>query len=310
MTFNVIIGVSYIYNAHGPDGIRDQTMKDLDDIGRIQFVLDNYDIVEYGGKVSSYTTIKPNGYPTLAESVIYKKAINGTICVVEAVPDTRAKTAFIVSAFKENKNKEAQHPVSTQGALTRTSENADVETSTEINISFDDAKVKDKFSMDLPIEKTRERAVEEFGTTTRFSEAGYLLPDGQMLDFSGKNDGGPKGARTIDHREIDAENTGGISYGEGNAGSDRNGQRTYGVAAAKPSESIYGGAGETQAGREARRRAAADIAAAVEAKGVVSVSTASQGIAAGTNNKTLKIVPSMRFFFSLIALQLNVRPFA
>ena len=41
-------------------------------------------------------------------------------------------------------------------------------------------------------------AKEEYGTTKDFREAGYLLPDGSMLDFS---DGEP-GTRTIDHRNI------------------------------------------------------------------------------------------------------------
>lgn len=45
-------------------------------------------------------------------------------------------------------------------------------------------------------------AVREFGTTTDPKEAGYLLPDGRMLDFSGKRDGGSPGQRSYDHREI------------------------------------------------------------------------------------------------------------
>lgn len=45
-------------------------------------------------------------------------------------------------------------------------------------------------------------AVREFGITTDPKEAGYLLPDGRMLDFSGKRDGGSPGQRSYDHREI------------------------------------------------------------------------------------------------------------
>lgn len=45
-------------------------------------------------------------------------------------------------------------------------------------------------------------AKDEFGTTTDFREAGYLLPDGSMLDFSEKRDGGPAGQRSQDHRSI------------------------------------------------------------------------------------------------------------
>ena len=50
--------------------------------------------------------------------------------------------------------------------------------------------------------KRMSAAKKEFGTTTNFSEAGYLLRDGSMLDFSGKREGGPAGVRYMDHREI------------------------------------------------------------------------------------------------------------
>ncbi len=43
-----------------------------------------------------------------------------------------------------------------------------------------------------------ERAIEHFGTTTKPHEAGFILYDGQMLDFSG----GYKDERRIDHSEI------------------------------------------------------------------------------------------------------------
>ena len=43
----------------------------------------------------------------------------------------------------------------------------------------------------------RQLAVEQFGTTSEFERAGYILPDGQMLDFA-RNDK----SRDTDHREI------------------------------------------------------------------------------------------------------------
>ena len=41
-----------------------------------------------------------------------------------------------------------------------------------------------------------------FGTTYKINEAGYLLTDGKLLDFSGRHEGGPGGYRTVDHRDI------------------------------------------------------------------------------------------------------------
>lgn len=46
------------------------------------------------------------------------------------------------------------------------------------------------------------KAEKHYGTTTDFAEAGYLLRDGKMLDFSGHKFGGPRHHRTMDHREI------------------------------------------------------------------------------------------------------------
>jgi len=46
-------------------------------------------------------------------------------------------------------------------------------------------------------------AVKNMGLTKDIREAGYVLPDGRMLDFSGKRDGGDSGVRYMDHREID-----------------------------------------------------------------------------------------------------------
>lgn len=135
----------HIYAEHGPNGTTDHSMADLNDIGRIQYVLDNYDAAKEGGTVGSYTTIKPNGKPGLAKAVVFEKEINGTYYVVEAVPDTKAKTTYVVSAYLSkndgDRKVEAQYPASAQSALTRTSENADTMTSTESTIPQTDGGV-------------------------------------------------------------------------------------------------------------------------------------------------------------------------
>ena len=45
-------------------------------------------------------------------------------------------------------------------------------------------------------------AIQEKGLTDDIYEAGYILPDGTMLDLSGKRDGGPAGKRSEDHRQL------------------------------------------------------------------------------------------------------------
>lgn len=49
-----------------------------------------------------------------------------------------------------------------------------------------------------PSEYFRRKALKAFKTTSNFNEAGYLLPDGKMLNFSG----GERNHRNRDHREI------------------------------------------------------------------------------------------------------------
>ena len=94
----------HILRRHGENGEADHSMRDLNDLGRIQYVLDNYDSVVDGGTSSAYVTTKSNGHVGSAKTVIFSKAVNGTYYVVEAVPDTSKRTTYIVSAYM-TKNK-------------------------------------------------------------------------------------------------------------------------------------------------------------------------------------------------------------
>ncbi len=71
-----------------------------------------------------------------------------------------------------------------------------------------------KFSM-KDAEEHDAAVLSYFGRTTKWAETGYLLLDGQKLDFSGRHDGAPGGYRTVDHRDISdalGEDYGGDSY--------------------------------------------------------------------------------------------------
>lgn len=48
-----------------------------------------------------------------------------------------------------------------------------------------------------------DKAKAQFGLTNNFNAAGYMLPDGSLLDFSEANDGGNPNQRSLDHREIE-----------------------------------------------------------------------------------------------------------
>lgn len=113
----------HIVDRHGANGKADTSMQDINDIARMQYVLNNYDRMEYAGKTNSYTTIKENGKAGLADTVRYIKAVNGTYYVVEAVPNTKSKTTYIVSAYMSKNKEGTQYPANTKSPG-ETSENA------------------------------------------------------------------------------------------------------------------------------------------------------------------------------------------
>ncbi len=115
----------HIVERHGANGAADTSMQDINDIARMQYVLDNYDSMEPAGYTRAYTTNKPNGRPGQAKTVKYIKAVNGTYYIIEAVPDTKAKTTFIVSAYMSNKKAgESQTTDANAPAWTAKPENA------------------------------------------------------------------------------------------------------------------------------------------------------------------------------------------
>ena len=64
------------------------------------------------------------------------------------------------------------------------------------NIAYKDKSVK------LSMRDSETAAVQQIGTTFKWSETGYITPSGKQLDFSGKKQGAPGGYRSMDHREI------------------------------------------------------------------------------------------------------------
>ena len=88
--------VRHIEKRHGLGGEHDQSMKSIDDLARIGFVVDNYDEIVYEGKISSGYSDE-NGNPS--PLITIKKRINGTYYVVEAVNSAKGCRNYIISAF-------------------------------------------------------------------------------------------------------------------------------------------------------------------------------------------------------------------
>ena len=95
--------IRHITKRHGADGLSDSSMQSPEDIGRLEYVLQNYDEIRWDGK---YDSQLQNADGTFSKQILYSKRINGSYYVVQTVPDTKAKRLIIKSAYKSGgKNK-------------------------------------------------------------------------------------------------------------------------------------------------------------------------------------------------------------
>lgn len=90
--------VAHINKRHGRHGKHDNTMRDISDLGRIEYVLNNYDEIIVGERVSDGFRNKIGKH---ASSVLFVKRIDGHIFVAEAVTDSiKKKELYIESMYK------------------------------------------------------------------------------------------------------------------------------------------------------------------------------------------------------------------
>ena len=101
-------GFNHIEKRHVINGEADQTMVDTNDVARIPWVLENYDkaeaVLDNGQQVYISSSMDKNNYP--APLIKFSKAIDGTVYVVEAVPDSKYKTLWVETAYI-NKNRKS-----------------------------------------------------------------------------------------------------------------------------------------------------------------------------------------------------------
>lgn len=164
-------GFVHIENRHGTNGTQDQSMSDLNDVARQGWVIENYDDIgrlkdRNGEYVDSYGYLDANGEPSPV--VVYRKRINGTYYLVEAVADGRWKKLWTVSAYISDKKIDASwtsnasfetpnftsETGSTAASVTIVAESGDiVNPSAEIS---SEAREKTKFSLRSPVEETKD----------------------------------------------------------------------------------------------------------------------------------------------------------
>lgn len=252
--------IEHIIKDHGENGLADHSMRDLNDIARIQYVIDNYDSIEHGGTSSAYVYQNKYGRNANAQTVIMKKKVNGTYFVVEAVPDTSKKTVFITSAYmsKDGTNKSAASSSGNAEAPRVTSETAT------------------KNTADL---------------------AGAYAPNPIIANDSVtvNTEGGNQNGETTGNQPIGAAN---IAAGEGSTGgtavSDGEQRGPAGTGAHEQAAPVAGATGQSQ--RADGRRAAFERQNRIQAirdsvRDAIPVSPREVGIPGGSTDTTMKIVP-------------------
>ena len=100
--FNVAIEarqIEHILKDHGENGASDRSMANPEDIAKIQYALESPDSIRPAGSTRAYVTNK-NGQMKPADTILYEKQNgDGSYYVVQAVPDTKKKTLYVVTAF-------------------------------------------------------------------------------------------------------------------------------------------------------------------------------------------------------------------
>lgn len=91
--------IAHILKDHGKNGITDHSMENVNDIAKMEYVMQEPDSISPSGKTQAYSYMR-DGKNRTADTVIYEREIGDkSYYVVQAVADTKKKTLFVVSAF-------------------------------------------------------------------------------------------------------------------------------------------------------------------------------------------------------------------
>lgn len=92
--------LKHIEKRHGKNGKADNSMKNKNDLARINYILENYDNVEVVDKSSKEFN---NSNNKSAQIILFKKKINGTYYLIESAAESKWKKLWVISAYI-NKN--------------------------------------------------------------------------------------------------------------------------------------------------------------------------------------------------------------
>lgn len=162
----------HIEKRHGINGIADTSMKDPEDIARINYAINNHDRIALSDEVSDAYKNKDN---TPAKTIkIVKKIGDNYYYVVEAVPDNLSKSLVVLTAYRNtndtfdrvpdannspmtNGRAAHEHDVSfTDSNITESVEKSNTQDTEIIEKALQDIPEKSNFSVNVPVEQTKD----------------------------------------------------------------------------------------------------------------------------------------------------------
>ena len=123
-------------NEHDPSVNNNKDKITPEEVARIQYVIENFDDVKPGKRVH-FAKNNRDGSPS--KTIELKKRVNGTYVIIEAVPDTDARTATVITMRIESAKKRGEH--ATNGKTPRPTSEPNMPDSLNHNISNDSGNV-------------------------------------------------------------------------------------------------------------------------------------------------------------------------
>ncbi len=148
--------LKHIEKRHGKNGKADNSMKNKNDLARINYILENYDNVEVVDKSSKEFN---NSNNKSAQIILFKKKINGTYYLIESAAESKWKKLWVISAYINKNDTVTQVLNDAENVPQSYVRNELASPVSNDNVTQNKASVNNndtKFSLDIPIEETKE----------------------------------------------------------------------------------------------------------------------------------------------------------
>ena len=186
---------------------------DIDDLSLFNYIFPDtaYHIIGYGDFGDGISTIVAQPAVVMSDENVTTKERVGHMASIGMKPINKEKTAFsngkIVASDIQGKNivKDASGNIRVIDADMKlhTTDVGGEHVIPDVETDTKDKSVSFRVRSEEERDKLFEDAKAHYGVTKNFNAAGYMLPDGSLLDFSEANDGGDPNSRSLDHRDIE-----------------------------------------------------------------------------------------------------------